>query len=263
MKNRLTIAFAVLCLGFANISKAQLTKDSVKAIFNRINNGYDSAKSIRFDVTLRLSSDTVKGLSESDVTKVSYIMDGRNVYYANELAEFMQTDSISLTVMLDEKVMYLTSRQGNAGFFPGSSLDSVFLEQVSKYQSYETILTDGTHKLEMVSDSPEVKYSRIAMQWDTSYYVLISSEFDYKELASQNDPYTYDEENIIPPTEPPVLNKHIVLSFENYRLNEDDSVFDLTKYFYYDYGKREFIAKGKYAGFQLLSSNIDPENNPN
>lgn len=261
-----SILYALTAMAFfllPDLSHAQLTKDSVKAIFARISSGYDSAKSIRFDVTLKISSDTVKGISENDVTKVNYIIDGSKMYYANSLATYVQDDSLSLTIMTQEKMMYLTPKVQNTGFYPASTFDSNFINQIAKYQAFENILPDGTHELLMTTDSTDQKYSRIAVRWEPTYNFLISTELDYKEFASGMELFTFDGSSIIPPTEPPVLNKHIVLSFENYQLNEDDSVFDLTQYFYYDAGKGEFIAKGKYAGFQLLSSNVNPETNQN
>lgn len=239
----------------------QSNHEYIKSEMNKINSVYDSAKFLAFDVNIHLTSDTVLGYYDNETDVMNYVLNGRNFFYRTRAAEFMQDDSFAITTFNEEHTMYVTRSQSKSK----SSLPlKGFTDSALQYyfQYYQVQIEDvqgGEKKIIFTTDSAWAQYKKIVIQYRPENYLMSSVEFSFKDVATpkydQSDSSGYDvPENL------PILSKKLQMRLKNYTFVSNADMLKYGRYVYFDHARQEYIARGNYRGYKVITSNISDNN---
>lgn len=244
---------------FSNGSYSQSTNiDSVRAVLQKINKVFDSAQYLAFDVNINLNTDTVFGRSETDHQLAQYVLNGKNIFYNVGGIDFMQNDSLSITAYTTENVLFISKQsiQNNSELFPIKAFEDSMLNAFFNYYVISITATNEGKRLSFISDSTEIPYKKIVIEYEEDHFFPTKMEFSFMALpeTSQEDDSSITILNAMPAQ---LIQKTISMGFSNYRPVADLKLFNEDNYFYFNPIRKEFEAVGKYLGYRVIASNME------
>ena len=258
MIKRIIIIVAITC--FSGKLFAQPGPDSIKNEIKRINTVYDSAAYLAFDVTAALTSDTSSGYYENDQDLVTYMLNGKNCFYSTKEAEYVQDDSFAITTFREEHTMYLTKTGTNTKeLLPMKGFNDSSLYYYFLYYHVSLVNNaQGQNEITMTTDSTWALYKKNVIKYRPENHYMINADFYFSGVTSEEPE---DSFFIAHPEKLPVLSKKLSMQFSNYRFMTDGSVFNYKNYVWFDRTRKEFIAKGAYKGYRVITTNLPETTN--
>ena len=244
----------LLALTFQSHSHAQSPLlDSARHELYRINNVFDSARYLGFDVNFTYSSDTTYGKYEYEELTGNYILNRRSIFYQVGPVAFMQNDSFAYDIYEDEKALVMSRHAINSSgsLFPVKAfVDSI----LSEYAAFYTInLRDENESriLEFIATDSTVPYYRFAVYYEPQSHYPDKYEVNYLENPEQD---VNGQTDVLHPRK-----KKIVLNFSNYYHPNSLSVFDDSNYVYYDRARNQYVPAEKYRLYQFTTLGVNPD----
>jgi hypothetical protein len=244
---RVTIVALILAAGMNTPqAKAQTLTDTIHGLYR----SYDSMQNLTFDVRYVYTTDTINGETETEQLQGFYTMSNRKALYRLGNIEFMQNDSVLISVYHDDKIMMITPRQvNNAGsLLPlRQALDSM----ITSYSAHYTIThqhntTDSISTIHFAGDST-VPFAHFYVLYDRADHLITAMKYVY---------YEVDEEIDLPRAsfdDPVKRERRLTLYFENYRFdNISPALYDPSNYAWKE-GEKWTPAR-KYIDYRVYSN---------
>jgi len=257
MKKLMILLVVALSVSVVN---GQTTAQVVKEKLNAVNRKFDSAYFLRFTATYLFNSDTVNGKFESSKREASYIVKGSSYYSNFGDVEVLQNDSLSLTVMHDDKVMIMSGNPigSLSSRLPlGTTRDSV-IDSLVKYYTVD-ITTDEVEMQQTITfrtDSTWFTYDTFSITYEIGSMNPVKMEFRYRETEIDYD-YELPENDSTSSLPQQVRRKKMTILFGPFiPANTDFGVFDAGKFVVYDPSRKKFIPKTDYKSYVLRVSNV-------
>ncbi len=238
---------------------AQPNLDSVRQELYKVNQVFDSARYLGFDVDIVSSSDTLFGRYEHEEMKGNYILNNKNIYYRMGATEYAQNDSFLYNIYHDEKLLMMTRNtvSSNSGLFPLKNfIDSV----VTWYDSLYTItLTSDTNSkiIQFTANQSGLPYQRFAIYYNEYSYYPDKFEMSlYEELDLTGVPDSLLQLIRVRPVE-----KRITMSFSNYHNPSNLGVFENENYVYFDRLRKIYLPGAKLKAYRFIANGVPGEEN--
>lgn len=225
--------------------------DSIQNELLRINQAFDSAKYLGFDLRIEYKSDTLLGDFEYEELSGHYILSDRKVYYKMGGDEYIQTDSFVFHIDYAGQTLAMTKNVVT----PGSGLplkqflDSVVVWYESRYLMEIQFADSGSLKqivfTALQSGSP---YTSFTISYDDESYLTKKIEMYFEQ------PQPTEEPEVIQ-----LRKKELVMFFSNYRYETDTDVFSEEKYVIYDHQTNRYRPSAKYRNYRFVSSGVGSE----
>jgi hypothetical protein len=253
---KITLVFIVVAAVFFKTTYGQSNITTVTQQINSINNAYQNASFLMFDMDVILTSDTINSYYENDKELVHYVLNGNSFYYATEEAEFMQDDTFSITAFNKEQMLIVAKQERNIKtLLPLRTFNDTSLQYYFQYYNVSTAtLADGDKQIEFITDSAWAFYKQIRIKYDPDNYLLSEVEFRYNDEATAK----LDENNdgVVVNETLPLLAKKLFIQCRNYQFTTNGKALTYQNYIYYDRLKKEYTGSGKYKGYRVLTSNV-------
>ncbi|MBN8785009.1 MAG: hypothetical protein J0G98_18260 [Terrimonas ferruginea] len=223
------LRMAIVLLVFAAITKPQQAKaQTLTDTIQRLYGIYDSMQYLSFDVRYVYTTDTVNGETETEQMLGSYTMSRRRALYRLGNIEFMQNDSVLISVYHDDKIMMITPRTvNNAGsLLPlREAIDSM----VSTYSAHYTI----THQHNTTDSISTIHFEGDSIAPFAHFYVLYNRESQL--ITEMRYIYYEEDEDIDLPRsslpDPSRRKRKLTLYLDNYRFdNISPDLYDPSNY---------------------------------
>lgn len=225
--------------------------DTLTAHYAKINNYYDSAQVLAFDIRFEYQSDTVLGNYEFRENQGTFIMNRNKYYYKLDHAECMQTDSLLITVLEPDQLIMVSAPTTlqSGGILPlRDKIDSLKAHNFYGY-SYTVIKTDTVYSINLSATDTSMDFKKISIYYDPVTYSIMRYEVAFD--------YLPEDDGIVEPGElikmAPLAPRHmkLIVHFENYRPGDiEEDMFDIDRYIKAD-GNGEWIGAGKYEGYTV------------
>lgn len=218
-------------------AKAQTLTDTIQGLYHF----YDSIRYLTFDVRYYYTTDTVNGETETDQLMGTYTMSHKRVLYRLGNVEFMQNDSLFISVYHDDKVMMVAPRKvDNAGtLLPlREALDSM----ITTYNSHYTV----THQHNTGDSISTIHFEGDSTAPFAHFYLIYNRE---SQLITEMK-YVYYEGEVsedLPRSSLPdssLRERRLTIYLENYRFdNISPELYDPSNYVWKEGGKWTPIRK--------------------
>lgn len=250
--NRIIFLFLLFYNFLGGAFSQVLTETQARTELGRINKVFDSASYLGFDVDMTLSSDTVLGYSESDHELTKYVLNKGNMYFMISNIEFIQNDTISMSIYNEEKQIFIDrkSTKENSSVFPLREFTDSTLSYLFNYYNNSYTFNEGIATLTFTTDSLNMPYKSFSVEYDSTSYILTSLSMTFSQAVEEL------KESDSSMVNHPILSKTLKLNFANYHFAEDLGVLDPGKYLFFDRVRMEYRGREKYKGYQVLGSNL-------
>jgi hypothetical protein len=258
------IIFIGLTLFFQLAKSQGIPLDTIKKQLYEVNRVFDSSYFLQFTVKYQYETDTILGNFDKSEKTGNYIVKGASFYYKLDNIEYMQNDSLSLSLFHGDKIIILSKKQIDvvSRILPLRELvDSV----VSGYADYYHISVSsdndaGEVTVSFITDSVNALYSSFSITYDADTKYLHRLIFNYTEMEalsqaipdSDTSSSNYIDEKIVP------RKKKMTMLFSDYHLADVDfGLFNQDNYILFDHIKKIYTPIEKYRGYQLYVNGID------
>lgn len=250
------VTFAVFGLCKLTAAGAQSLLDSAKNEITRVNQVFDSSALTGFTADILYYTDTAYGYFERQEKRVNYCMNKANYYFKTDDMLYMQNDSFTVNIDLQENNMLVAktirsdlSNQFALKEFIDMSLtlyDSLFNIEIStpdsNLQKISFTAKPG------ISDSLLPGYRYFSITYDNVLYYPGEMELTLTErkVAPINVAEAY-------------ISQKMKITFTDFRPLTSSILFDEHQYFYFDGALKEFMPTEQYKYFRLIAAGFDSE----
>lgn len=243
----------MLILLVAGHTKAQTLADTIRNEIAAINQVYDSAFYLTFDIKTVYDSDTLYANTDSADFEHSEML-GTYTFHRNKALyklgaiEFLQNDSFTIAVYKDDKFMMVgkppTTQQPGI-LLPNRVLLDSMLSQLFISHEYDLLESDSINTIVFKSNYPGVKYKKILLEYEPVTHYILKVRYEFKD-----DGYSTREETV----DAEIRNAVLTFHFLNYRADQvGAAVFDETKYLFFD-GPTVFKPTAAYKDFTIYKN---------
>lgn len=227
----------------------------------KINQVFDNAYFVQFNVKYIYSTDTLYGKFDQYERDGNYLIKGNNFHYKLGDVEYMQNDSFAFMLFHSDQTMMLTPRKMNsaADVFPLRQIVDSFLNTYSNYYSIDIIPNeiDGEETITFNTDSANMPYSKFSFTYDKLNHYPTKIVFHYKEYQADHD---NEEEDSTSQGHQELRNKTMTLLFSGMTMADTDfGIFRQENYIYFDYQRRRYIPIEKFKNYSFYISGIEQE----
>jgi hypothetical protein len=263
--NKKNFTVIIVLLSFFAKIQAQtpdMIIDSVKKEIFKINKVFNTAQYLSFNMDIIYKSDTLGGINEQDAMSGNYVLNEHNMYYKMGNQEMVQTDSFLISIYHDEKTMIMTkSQEGeNSQLFPLKVFTDSMIEAIAVNYNISIFYTTDSLKCISFQANSQITTSDIGMPYlhfsilynDESYYTD-NFAFEYQEQVPQD---LDDSIGSFVPA-PLLSTKKVQMSFTNYSVNPDLSIFELGTYVLFNNQRKTYEMVNKYKDYEFMSSGFE------
>ncbi len=225
---------------------AQTNIDSVKADLGRINEYFDSATYLAFDVDITTASDTLFGKFTHDETPGKYIISDKSIYYNLGTTEYMQNDSFVVMIYHDEKTMFVTrdTITAKSSLFPLKRFADSVISLSQQYYDITQYDDSDSRVIEFNARDSSMGYTRFAVYYSPDGFYLNRLEMSFPETHDPADP-----DNGLDAV---IFHKKITMSFSNYSNPGSLDVFNNANYVYFDRLHKSYGPSTKFRGYRFI-----------
>jgi hypothetical protein len=249
------IAFVLLFTLAGIVSKGQsATANQVRTAIAAINNRYDSAFFLSFDVKMIYDIDTLwAGTDSADYNHTemtgSYTFNGNKALYKLGEIEYLQNDSFSVALYKENKLMLVARPlpgQKPGMFIPTRSMLDSMMTRLEQQFVFEMVYSSDSSAMiiKLDANSADNIYRSIRIVYDPVSYLLTSVQYTFKDMTYAGD---------LPEGSPDRIAT-MSFNFSGYRVEAvSASVFDETKYIFFD-GPNEIKPIAAYRDFTIYKN---------
>ncbi len=255
-KNVLKVLIGMVLMQAAICTHSQTLADTVRSEIGKINNAYDSAFYLTFDVKMSytndplLSSTDTAGRHYSEVTGTYSFFQNRALYKLGNI-EYMQNDSFAIAVYHDDRLILVGRTAGNKSsmVLPNRAVMDTLMTKLELDYIYGIENEDSVKILNFNAIDTTAPYLSIHITYNPKTYYILKIEcyvrdYEYDPLTDMEDlpDFTGKRTNVMR------------FEFRNYRVAEmTDDAFSERKYLFMD-GPGELQPSEAYKNFTIYKN---------
>lgn len=232
----------IILLSLGN--SAKICAQNIYQVIEGIYQAYNNLPYITFDVKFVYTSDTLNNDFMYDELIGQYTLAGKKAKFKLGNMEFMQNDSMLISVNNDEQfILVANSRSNNSSSeLPmRASIDSM-LQDYQQHYSVSYSVTGDTGIVSFEHTDSLAQYLNFTMAFDTASKLLQHIQYNFLEQTVLNE-----SQDIV------IREKKLLISFFNYRFdNIDASLYDENQYIYMEHGV--FQPTELYRNYRVFNS---------
>ncbi|NOT50232.1 MAG: hypothetical protein HOP10_03035 [Chitinophagaceae bacterium] len=250
------ILFCVSLLLLTGKSHSQSCVDTATTEIVAINNKYDSAFFLTFDIKIIYNSDTLFANTDSaehthsEITG-TYTFHGKKALYKLGDIEYMQNDSFTIAVYNTNKFILIgkpAPGQLTSMFVPTRVMVDSLMAQAGQQYSCQFTAYDTLKRLTFIATDSSLTCERLEIEYDPDTYYLLNIKYRIKDLGYQypsGSGQAYDY----------IRRADLTFVFQNYRVEAVGAeIFSETKYLFFD-GPAEIKPADAYKGYTIYQNN--------